>query len=116
MNTEDTDSPIDKKAVEFFIRVPLPMETKVVADHLKQLQYRIDNETYGDISKMIFAVKPSGFEVRWSKVVENWGVDSEGNTLVPLYCTSKGTDKIIQTNFELRKQLEYIRSELKKLV
>lgn len=77
--TAVNETPEPRNASFFCIRVKMPDATKYSSDggHESPLSRARSNA--------IFAAKPQGFEVKWPLLDQNWPVDAEGFTWVPLY-------------------------------
>ena len=101
---KDTDLYELAPSLEFMVRVKLPGK------------YQHHNSDYDNpnaaIIDAVFAVKPRGFEVKWPKPGQEWPVDSEGYTYVPLFLTAHkdALAHYMDSYFHLKKRNEDIRT------
>lgn len=99
---------MDGKIPEYFIRVKLPSPSGFASCPSGDTAYE---EAF---RSAIFAVKPTGFEVKYPRTGEAWPVDSSGMTWVPLYCND--TQQLLPGLFDRIQRLEKHIDDIRKAV
>ncbi len=101
----------------FMVRVKLP--TASHQGNLYQSELEKFNSDYEKSYKSsVFAAKPPGFEIKWPRNGEKWPIDSEGYSFMPLYISDRKEVHLhyVEKVFELQKELDRIKGELRKLI